>query len=98
MGHSPHTSILPIRSVGERPGDVGRLAGGEIGIDVERVRSLTWGRLASCHFTPRKIATLRALVRPERQRGFFRLWPCKEAFLKAMGVGLAAPLSSVDVE
>jgi 4'-phosphopantetheinyl transferase len=71
---------------------------GEIGVDVERVRNLAWGRLANRHFTPREVSTLHALVRSERRRGFFRLWTCKEAFLKAVGVGLTAPLNSFEVE
>ena len=71
---------------------------GEIGVDIERVRNLAWGRLAHRHFTPREVSTLHALARSERRRGFFRLWTCKEALLKAVGVGLAAPLNSFEVE
>jgi 4'-phosphopantetheinyl transferase len=71
---------------------------GEIGVDVERVRNLGWGRLANRHFTPREVSTLHALARSERRRGFFRLWTCKEALLKAVGVGLTAPLNSFEVE
>ena len=71
---------------------------GRIGVDVERIRNLVWGKLAHRHFTPQEVSALQAMEKPERRHGFFRLWTCKEAFLKALGVGLTVPLNGFEVE
>lgn len=58
-----------------------------IGIDVERV-----GRAADipAHVLhPVEIAWLASLAPEDRARGFARLWTLKEAYLKALGTGLA---------
>ena len=48
-------------------------------------------------FSPRELATLRALA-PERQAGaFFRWWTRKEAFIKARGLGLSVPIERFEV-
>jgi phosphopantetheinyl transferase len=57
-----------------------------VGVDVERVDrdgDLPWNVLH-----PAEAAALRDLPEPERADLFARLWSCKEAYLKALGVGL----------
>jgi 4'-phosphopantetheinyl transferase len=72
--------------------------GGELGVDVERVRPLSDAEaVARSNFSPRENAALAALPEGDRLRGFFEAWTRKEAFLKALGDGLARPLDSFDV-
>ena len=64
-----------------------------VGVDVEHEgRIVAALDLARRFFTPREAAELSSLP-PEQQRtAFLRLWTLKEAFLKALGVGLAKSL------
>jgi 4'-phosphopantetheinyl transferase len=71
---------------------------GEIGVDVERVRPVADAdSVAGSFFSSRETADLAALPHSQRLRGFFDAWTRKEAFLKALGSGLARPLDSFDV-
>ncbi|MCY3601296.1 MAG: 4'-phosphopantetheinyl transferase superfamily protein [Gemmatimonadetes bacterium] len=74
---------------------VGQL--GEIGVDIERIRPLSYpGALARDHLSPEEWRLRSdwdtAAARPE----FFRIWARKEAILKAAGLGLSRPLARVD--
>jgi 4'-phosphopantetheinyl transferase len=65
----------------------------EMGVDVEAVRSIDDADdIASRFFSPRETAQLRALPFPVRTQAFFACWTRKEAYLKALGSGLAKPL------
>lgn len=70
----------------------------EIGVDVELVRDVpdTDG-IAARFFSPRERETYRALAPEDRTVGFFNCWTRKEAFIKAVGDGLAYPLDRFDV-
>lgn len=69
-----------------------------IGVDVEFMRPLSdAGGLALRYFSANEYAGWLALPDDEKRTGFFRLWARKEAFLKAIGSGLAYPLDSFDV-
>jgi 4'-phosphopantetheinyl transferase len=71
---------------------------GGVGVDVERVRPLSEAEaLARAAFSPREVARLHSLPEPVRLRAFYEAWTRKEAFLKALGCGLARPLDSFDV-
>jgi 4'-phosphopantetheinyl transferase len=72
--------------------------GRDVGVDVERVRSdLAWNELAERYFAPTEIAELMALP-PDRQRlAFFTCWTRKEAYVKALGLGLSVPLDGFAV-
>ena len=70
----------------------------EMGVDVEAVRSMDDADdIASRFFSPRESAQLRALPVAVRTGAFFACWTRKEAYLKALGSGLAKPLDEFDV-
>jgi 4'-phosphopantetheinyl transferase len=67
--------------------------GREVGVDVERCRpELAGDAVAACVFAASETAALRALPAAARAEAFFTVWTCKEAFVKALGCGLAAGL------
>lgn len=71
---------------------------GELGVDVERLRPLADAAdVARSSFSPNEVAQLESVEEPARLRAFFNGWTRKEAFLKALGDGLARPLDSFDV-
>jgi 4'-phosphopantetheinyl transferase len=70
---------------------------GEIGADVERLRSLPdLDALAERCLTPAERAALAALPPAERDLAFMRAWTRKEACLKALGTGLRIEPSTFD--
>ncbi len=67
----------------------------EVGVDVEHLKPMSdLLRIAERFFAPEETAALLGLPATEHERAFFRCWTRKEAYLKAVGVGLAAPLDS----
>ncbi len=72
--------------------------GREIGIDIEKIRDdLELDLLAHRFFSPTEVETFCRAKHP-KNAVFFRTWTCKEAFLKAQGMGLSLPLDCFDVE
>jgi 4'-phosphopantetheinyl transferase len=70
----------------------------EVGCDLERLDDeLDWRPIAEGLFTPGERAALAALSPPAGRRGFFACWTRKEAFVKALGLGLSYPLAAFDV-
>jgi 4'-phosphopantetheinyl transferase len=82
--------------------EIGMLAvasGRELGVDVELIRpDVETDQLAERFFSPHERESIRGLSSGERVSAFFRCWTCKEAFLKAQGLGLSRSLDSFDVE
>lgn len=82
-------------------GDVALCAvtlGREVGVDVEEVRDLHDARgVANRFFSPAENAVLQDMPEGARLAAFFTCWTRKEAFLKALGDGLARPLDAFDV-
>jgi 4'-phosphopantetheinyl transferase len=69
-----------------------------LGIDMEQIRWLEGADdLAARYFSKSEIAWLRSLNGGAKLQAFFRLWTCKEAFLKAHGSGLNISLDQVEV-
>jgi 4'-phosphopantetheinyl transferase len=72
--------------------------GCELGIDVERIREVPDMQSIARHsFCPEEAVELMSLDANERERAFFLCWTRKEAYLKAVGDGLSAPLDSFRV-
>ncbi len=72
--------------------------GRDVGVDVERLRSLPdLARIARRFFSAWEADTLLQLPAAERERAFFTCWTRKEAYVKALGGGLAVPLDAFDV-
>lgn len=70
----------------------------EIGIDVECIRLVSEAeQIAARFFSSRESAQLRALPPEQQQAAFFNCWTRREAYLKALGHGLARPLNEFDV-
>lgn len=69
-----------------------------VGVDVEQFRPrLSRMEIAERFFSPTEVAALRALPEADREAGFFNCWTRKEAYIKALGTGLSAPLRDFDV-
>jgi 4'-phosphopantetheinyl transferase len=74
------------------------LATTDIGVDIEMVRPMSdRDHIAKRYFAPGETAALAALPEAEREDGFFACWTRKEAYLKANGLGLTAPLDGFEV-
>lgn len=70
--------------------------GREVGVDLEGDRPVEALRLARRFFSPQEYAALAHLPPDQQQTIFFKLWTCKEAYLKATGTGLV-DLTQVEV-
>jgi 4'-phosphopantetheinyl transferase len=69
--------------------------GFSIGIDVERrSRASDEGSLASEFFASEEVALFDATRPSDHAARFLELWTLKEAYVKAVGIGLSIPLSS----
>lgn len=64
-----------------------------VGVDAERIEGWDDAALAQRFFAPEECRSLAGLPPLARRRRFFELWTLKEAYLKALGVGLRQPLA-----
>lgn len=72
--------------------------GHEVGVDVEYLDAGRLGLdLAESIFTAMEVAHLRRLPAEPRTDASFALWTLKEAYVKATGLGLSAPVDAVDI-
>jgi 4'-phosphopantetheinyl transferase len=70
----------------------------KLGVDVERIRNLTdIGAIARRFFSAEEAADLESVELPHRLDSFFACWTRKEAYIKATGEGLSAPLHAFRV-
>ncbi|MGZ3157520.1 MAG: 4'-phosphopantetheinyl transferase family protein [Burkholderiaceae bacterium] len=66
------------------------------GVDVERVRPMKdMAGIAEAVFSNAEIKILDAFDETDRPDHFFKLWTLKEAYIKATGQGLTAPLKDI---
>ena len=71
----------------------------DIGIDIEEAKSRNnFDSLAERCFSVAELRAWRLLAPDEREQAFYRLWVKKEAFVKAVGRGLALGLQLCEVE
>jgi 4'-phosphopantetheinyl transferase len=85
--HSGDLALIAVR--------IGRPA---FAVDVEQVRPLDDAdQLVARFFSPAEQEEYRTLDPADRQDAFWRGWTVKEAFVKAIGVGLSFPLDHFDV-
>ena len=72
--------------------------GCEVGIDIERVRTdFPYSEIAQRFFSAAEYAAFCATEPALRCATFFNYWTHKEAFIKAIGVGLSIPLNQFEV-
>lgn len=72
--------------------------GREVGVDVEAIRAFPEADdIAARCFSRQERAAYFALDDAQRPRAFYECWTRKEAFAKALGVGLSMPLDALDV-
>jgi len=67
-----------------------------VGIDLERIRPIQYQRLLR-EFSPAERAAISQLPEDKQREAFFRLWTCKEAYVKARGQGMSLPFDSFDL-
>lgn len=73
--------------------------GGEIGIDVEYIKSgLDYLGIAQRFFSPLEYKRLAELPEEQHQEAFYRCWTQKEAYVKAIGTGLSHSLESFEID
>jgi 4'-phosphopantetheinyl transferase len=70
----------------------------ELGVDVEYIRTMQDAdSIAKRFFSAREYEVLQTLPASQKMQGFFNCWTRKEAYLKALGDGLARPLDEFEV-
>ena len=69
----------------------------EIGLDIERCRHINAFEFASHYFSLAEQTALARLPAALQHKAFFEAWTRKEAFVKALGLGLSMPLDSFTV-
>jgi 4'-phosphopantetheinyl transferase len=69
----------------------------ELGVDLERIEPRLETGIAERFFSPREVATLRALPTHAQRDAFFACWTRKEAYVKARGEGLTLCLDQFEV-
>jgi 4'-phosphopantetheinyl transferase len=70
----------------------------EIGVDIEYIpNSLCLEKIAEICLSPREMKMFCLIPLSDREKIFLDYWTCKEAYIKATGLGHSVPLSQVEV-
>lgn len=70
-----------------------------IGVDIEYLRDMPDAlKIAQRFFSPEEYKLIHNTPTPEQIAVFFTLWTAKEAYLKAVGTGLAGSLDQVEID
>jgi 4'-phosphopantetheinyl transferase len=73
-------------------------AGKRVGVDIERVRSgVDVHGIAQQVLTPAEIEKLSTATETQKEDLFYAMWTQKEAYIKAIGLGLSAPVRQITV-
>ncbi len=71
----------------------------DVGVDVESVtRATDWRSIVPRYFSAAEVEHIDRLPPPEQAGRFFELWTLKEAFAKALGLGLSQPLDATSFD
>ncbi|RWC34954.1 MAG: 4'-phosphopantetheinyl transferase superfamily protein [Mesorhizobium sp.] len=74
-------------------------AAGQVGVDIELVAPLSDEMsIARSLFAPSEVTQLESLTSDARRLMFYRFWTCREALLKAAGVGLSGEGLEIGME
>ena len=99
---SLHRPVSDIRFNVSHSRDLALLAvalGRDLGVDVEwKNKDIEVEKLAERFFSIQEHRSLLSQAPEQKIAAFFRGWTCKEAFLKAQGMGLSRSLNSFDVD
>ena len=69
-----------------------------VGVDLEYLREMKDAvKIARRFFSDREFESIANLDVSQQARVFFQLWTAKEAYLKAIGVGLAGSLANIEI-
>jgi 4'-phosphopantetheinyl transferase len=69
--------------------------GADVGLDVERVtRATDWRSIATRYFSREEVAAIDGSAESQRAIRFYELWTLKEAYAKAVGLGLSQALDA----
>ena len=95
---APGISVLPLSfNLSHARGIVACVValGADVGLDVELVTRITdWRGIASRYFSASEVAQIDCVAEGDRATRFFELWTLKEAYAKALGVGLSQALDA----
>lgn len=70
-----------------------------VGVDIEdRVQRVNPVEIARANFAPIEVRWLQESQQSQLESRFLSLWTCKEAFTKAVGMGLALPFDQFSIE
>jgi 4'-phosphopantetheinyl transferase len=96
----PQVAGSPLRFNISHSGGLALVALGlcEVGVDVELPRPRRTDDIARRFYAPGENARLFELEGAQRVDAFFRLWTCKEAFLKVTGEGLSRSTRSFEID
>ena len=69
-----------------------------IGVDLEHIREMPDAvKIAQRFFSDREYRLINSVEDTQKSAVFFKLWTAKEAYLKAIGIGLSGSLANVDI-
>jgi len=78
---------------------IGVCIGGDIGVDIEKIKDIPeMISIARTIFSPMELEGWISLPYQKRINEFFKLWTCREAFLKCIGTGFSAHHGPVDLD
>lgn len=70
-----------------------------IGVDIEAIKTSKYHQgIVESNFSPQELAQYQSLPESEKLEAFFRAWTRKEAYIKAIGLGLYYPLEKFTVD
>ncbi|MGL5795359.1 MAG: 4'-phosphopantetheinyl transferase family protein [Waterburya sp.] len=69
-----------------------------IGVDIEYLREMSDAvKIAERFFSPKEFQLIASCPEDEQHQVFFKFWTAKEAYLKAVGTGLAGSIADVEI-